>query len=872
GALRFGQRGATTGTILVSSLAILALTQKRGPFVTDNEQDSLVLIGSYLCVLAVTNMLLAAAATERRRSDEERRLSAERFRVVASATNDVVWDWDLTTQIVWRNEGIHTLFGFKENEIEDDMKWWHGQIDPADREKVVASLSQFIQSNDQLWSAEYRCRRKDGTIASVLDRAYLVRNKQGPIRVIGAIMDITERKRIEADLAKARDAALSAARQKSEFLAKMSHEIRTPMNGVIGMTSLLLDTPLNAQQRRFADTIHSSADSLLTVINDVLDFSKIEAGKLTFEIHDFDLRESVESTLELLAGEAQRRGIELVGSVEPNMPTGVRGDLGRLRQVLTNLVSNGIKFTESGEVVIRASVQNETESHLMVRFEVIDTGIGISPQSQALLFQSFSQADSSTTRKYSGTGLGLAIARQLVTLMSGEIGVESQLGRGSKFWFTVKLEKQTPSATPFDTHQLINKRVLIVDDNATNREILHHQVVAWKMRNGSAAQGNSALEQLRHAAAANDPYDIAILDLQMPEMDGLALARAIKADPAIAKTRIIILTSLDAQIDEPTLKAAGIDECLFKPVKQSRLFDNLSAIFSDDFKSSLSQAISVPQNATRPLSPIRILLAEDNSVNQKVALGQLHKLGYTVDVAANGLEVLKTLEQIPYDIILMDCQMPEMDGYETTRKIRQREKKMATNDESNPPIYIIALTAHAMKGDREECLRAGMNDYLSKPVSLTEMRGALQRWRPHKTGETAFYRRTLETSPGTEHFAAASVDAKTPVDLKRLHEVSFGDAEKLAKLLDLYLTQADEVIQNLGVAVQNSSVEEIQYFAHKLGGASFNCGMMAIVPSLRELERLSREGKVAGSEKLYAEASRELDRIKKFLSDYLKTA
>lgn len=872
GALRFGQRGATTGTLLVSALAILALVQKRGPFVTENEQDSLVLIGSYLGVLAVTNMLLAAAGMERRRAEEARRLSADRFRIVASATNDAIWDWDLATGTVWRNDGIRTLFGFSENEIVPGMEWWFEQIDPDDRERVVSSLSRFILSNDQLWSAEYRCRRKDGTEACVLDRAYMIRDERlGPLRVIGAMMDITERKRVEGVLAKARDAALSAARQKSEFLAKMSHEIRTPMNGVIGMTGLLLDTPLNAQQRGFAETIHSSANSLLTIINDVLDFSKVEAGKLTFEIHDFDLREAVESTLELLAGTAQRRGLELVGSIAPGTPTKVRGDLGRLRQVLTNLVSNGIKFTERGEVVVRAMLETETATHLWLRFEVTDTGIGIAPQSQALLFQSFSQADSSTTRKYSGTGLGLAIARQLVTLMSGEIGVESRPGHGSKFWFTVQLEKQSQTADAQESHQLINKRVLVVDDNAASRETLQSQIAAWKMQSGGAAHGNIALRQL-HEAATRESYDVAILDLQMPEVDGLALARAIKADSAISKTRIIMLASLGQQFDQQTLKGAGVDDCLFKPVKQSRLFESLNAVLSLDqkpvfFRDNAEKAAEPPT----PLSPIRVLLAEDNSVNQKVAVGQLHKLGYTVDVAANGLEVLQTLEQIPYDIVLMDCQMPEMDGYETTRKIREREKDAAVRGETKPPIYIIALTAHAMTGDRDECLRAGMNDYLSKPVSLAEMRAALQRWRPHKTGETAFYRRALEVSPNTEHFAAIPADPPTPVDLKRLNEVSFGDREQLRKLLDLYLNQANDLIRNLGFAVQNGSVEEVQYFAHKLGGASFNCGMTAIVPSLRELERLSREGKLTDGDKLYTDAACQLESIKQFLADYLKT-
>jgi CheY-like chemotaxis protein/HPt (histidine-containing phosphotransfer) domain-containing protein len=332
---------------------------------------------------------------------------------------------------------------------------------------------------------------------------------------------------------------------------------------------------------------------------------------------------------------------------------------------------------------------------------------------------------------------------------------------------------------------------------------------------------------------------------------------------------------LGQRFDDQTLRAVGIDECLFKPVKQSRLFENLNAILSDGTPNAFPDHFgdSIPSdslNATQ-ISPVRILLAEDNSVNQKVAIGQLHKFGYTVDVAGNGLEVLEILERIPYDIVLMDCQMPEMDGYETTRQIRERERERADRGKKASPIHIIALTAHAMKGDRHECLQAGMNDYLSKPVSESEMRAALQRWRPHKTGETAFYRRTLETPPVGLDFPSISISQQTPVDLKRLKEVSFEDADKLRKLLELYFDQADELISGLGTAVQNGSVEEVQYFAHKLGGASFNCGMTAIVPSLRELERLSREKNLTGSDKLFLDAAQQLTRIKEFLTDYLKT-
>jgi PAS domain S-box-containing protein len=793
-------------------------------------------------------------AVERKQIEFELKTNETRLTEAQHIANLGSWEWDVVTNNVrWSNE-LYLIFGLQADEHGVTFGKFLTHVHPDDRELTERAIKMAL--NDKvLPTYDYRIIRPDETVRTLQCRGQVGIDDTGRVTSMwGTVQDITERIFLENDLKQARDVAIESARLKSEFLANMSHEIRTPMNGVIGMTGLLLDTNLDEEQRDFAETIRSSGDALLTIINDILDFSKIEAGKLQFETLDFDLSNAVESTVELMAERAHGKQIELACLVYSDVTRSLCGDPGRLRQVLTNLIGNAIKFTERGEVVVRAEKDSETADDTVVRFTVTDTGIGISEAARKTLFQAFTQADGSTTRKYGGTGLGLAISKQLVELMGGEIGVTSAEGKGSTFWFTARFAKQAlpvVKARP-DLLSLDRLHALIVDDNFTNRKILAHQLDSWGMNHEETDSGLRALELLRSAAAQGTPYDLAILDFMMPGMDGFELARIIKADPAISSVPMVLLTSFGQRGDGTTAREAGISAYLTKPVRQSQLFDCLANVVSQTFASAepaTSTKLVTKHTLTegKPMSNKLILVAEDNIVNQKVAVRQLQKLGYRADTVADGREALEALGRIAYDLVLMDCQMPEMDGYEATAEIRRIE-----GPTKRTPV--VAMTAHALTGDREKCLAAGMDEYITKPVKSEELKRVLELF--------------LE-NPVVDPVDEASAGTALLVDVKRMHEMMGDEAAEFSEILGLYLNEMDKNLNRLDAAVASGDHREVELLAHNCAGTSANCGMTAVAIPFRELENAGRTAQLEIAPGALAQAHQLFVQTQHFLEQHL---
>jgi signal transduction histidine kinase/CheY-like chemotaxis protein/HPt (histidine-containing phosphotransfer) domain-containing protein len=621
------------------------------------------------------------------------------------------------------------------------------------------------------------------------------------------------------ELATARDAALSATVAKSAFLATMSHEIRTPMNGVIGMLELLDDGPLRTQQREFVRTASRSAEALLTIINDILDFSKVEAGKLDIERIEFDLWHTVEDVTTLLGERAHAKGLELITAIDPDVPTVVWGDPGRLRQILLNLAGNAIKFTESGQVVVKVARALTDDDPSRIRFEITDSGPGIPPDVTARLFQPFSQADSSTTRRFGGTGLGLAICRQLVGLMGGEVGVTSVVGTGSTFWFTTQSEPVVSDPQPQPGSSVAGLTALVVDDNQTNGLVLSEMLTAWGMETTVANSGEDALAVLREMVASGGPPAFALIDMQMPGMDGIALGRVIRKDPALQGVQLILLTAFGGQ---ENLRAHGFSAYLVKPVRQKQLHECLLRVGTDpdarDAAATADPAASIPTTRAGD-----ILLVEDNEVNQLVGVELLQRLGYCVDVAPSGLDALTAVESKRYDAVLMDCQMTGMDGFEATAELRRR-------DWSSDRLPIIAMTANAMQGDRERCLAAGMDDYLAKPVRRAALTAVLDRFI------------TAMQPPEDVTPTAAAPLLDSALDTEQLQDLLGDDRVKWRRYLALFLGAAAAALSSLSEGIAQQQPDAVRRAAHRLKGSAATVGATVVAALAAQLETIAETG------------------------------
>ena len=789
-----------------------------------------------VAILEETRRVQEEDLLKRREAEETLRESEEKSRYVIESAGDAIVSIDAEGAIREFNRAAERLFGYTAAEMAGESLT--RLIPERFHEAHRADLHRSLESGERRlrsWrNLDLVGLTQDGRELP-LEMSFSRFEARGRSFFTGILRDISHRKQVEAELGAARDRALEASRLKSEFLARMSHEIRTPMNGIIGMTGLLLDTELTAGQRHHAETVRKSADALLTIINDILDFSKIEAGRLRLEPVSFDIMVAVEEVGELLSSAAAEKGLDLIIRIAPDVPRHVVGDPGRIRQILINLANNAIKFTATGHVLLNMEREESADGEVLLRFGVSDTGIGIAEDRLEHIFDKFTQVDASSTRRYGGTGLGLAISRELVTLMGGTLRVMSRLGEGSTFTARVRLPigAASPRATTAAL-ELSGVRGLIVDDNEINRQVLRERLASWRMRADDVASAATALAALRAAAAAGDPYGVVLTDFEMPDGDGETLARAVRSDPVLRGVPMVLLTSVDQPEGAEHVRAAGFGAYLVKPVRASLLMDALLTVcgarLEGEAGEMVTQATLMRRGSERAqvepgaLLHVRVLLVEDNAVNQQVATAMLEQLGARVDVAADGKEALEQVALLPYDLIFMDCEMPEMDGYAATAEIRRRE-------DGGRRIPIVAMTAHAMEGDREQCLAAGMDDYITKPVSPAAIGAVVRRW--VRTSGARNAAAPAETQP-------AALDAARIAQLRAT--LGRGDGAQFRRLVETFLGDTGVRLGELRQCLNRKDAAMVRRLAHTLRGSCLSLGALRMTEVASALERVSAQG------------------------------
>jgi PAS domain S-box-containing protein len=758
--------------------------------------------------------------TERKRMEEALRCSEEKFRELAENISGVFWTMNATgTQILYVSPAYEQIWGRKCQALYSNPTDWLEAVEPDDRESAHSAFLGKVKGGQS--ASEYRIRTPGGELKWVSGRAFPVRDESGEIvRVVGIAEDITERKRFEAALGKAREEAEDANRIKSEFLANMSHEIRTPMNGIIGMAGLMLEDDLAGRQRRRATVLLNSAEALLTLLNDILDYSKLEAHKTQLDAVDFDLRSVVEGVADLMAVGAQEKGLELLCLIDPSVPTRLNGDPSHLRQVLLNLAGNALKFTDKGEIFIRVSLDGSADNGAL-RFAVRDTGIGVPQGKRELLFQPFSQADPSVARQYGGTGLGLSIVRRLAEMMGGQAGFESEPGKGSCFWFTALLKEQPVKRPP--ALSLDGKRVLVVDDNPSSRSLLLEFLNLWQCDAKAFSQPEEALASLRSGRRV----DAALIDLAMPGYREDRLAALIHDEPDFRDTPIVVMTPLSRMETTGYWRKLGFAGRVTKPVKQGELGQCLASALGYGPPPADTEDEPVPDHrAQRALrSKFRLLLVEDNPVNQEVALEILANLGYRADAAADGESAVRALQGTDYDLVLMDCQMPVMDGYEATRLIREPSTAVRNHD-----IPVVAMTAYALAGDREKCLAAGMNDYLTKPIQPAALEKTIERW---LSGNGPLAATECEAPP-----TALPADTLLTFDREGLLRRLMNNEGTARRVIAGFLETVPEQLIALSKALDAADGSTARMIAHSIKGASGNVGAQKLSDIARQMEEL----------------------------------